>query len=109
MGGQVMNVREIRSKVANMARDARNLDRLVHSEAFARAWDAASEAQREELGAYVLSIDKHQVDRWVKKVLSSTSIEDKSVRELRELGRAAGINYVNHKTKEQIIAELRQE
>lgn len=104
-----MDIREIRSKISNVARDARNLDRLVQSEAFVRAWGAASEAQRLELQGYVLGIDKHQVDRWVKKVLSATNIEDKSVRELRELGRAAGINYVNQKSKDQIISELRAE
>ena len=103
-----MDLREIRSKVNNVARDARNLSRLVESEAFSRAWSAATAEQRLELEKHVIGIDKFQVDRWVKRVLSNTNIEDKSVRELRELGRAAGVPYVNHKTKEEIIKEIRE-
>lgn len=103
-----MELRDIRSRVNNLARDARNLSRLVESEAFARAWSAATAEQRAELQSYVLGIDKQKVDSWVKKVLAATNIEDKSVRELRELGRAAGVSYVNHKTKEEIIEELRK-
>lgn len=101
-----MNIQQIRSRVYNVARDARNLERLVTSETFARAWESASDAQRAELESYVLGIDKDKVNSWVKKVLAATSLHDKSVRELRSIAKAAGVQYVNHKDKDELIKEI---
>lgn len=101
-----MNIREIRSKVNNVARDARNLARLVESTLFDRAWSTASEVQRSELESYVLGIDKDKVSSWVKRVLAGGSLQDKSIREVRELAKAAGVHYVNNKMKDELIKEL---
>lgn len=103
----MMDLRQLKAKVHNVALEARNLSRIVDSEAFARAWEAANAAQREELHAYVVGIDKGKVDQWVKRVLSNINLEDKSFRELRDLAKAAGVLYYNNKTKEELLEELR--
>lgn len=97
----------IKTKVHNVARDARNLSRIVDSEAFDKAWAAASDAQRGELETYVFGIDKTNVDKWIKRVLSNVNLEDKPFKELRELAKAAGILYYNNKTKEELLEELK--
>lgn len=98
---------KLKARVHNVALEARRLSHIVDSEAFSRAWDAASEKQREELWSYVVGIDKANVDKWVKRVLSAINLADKSFRELRDLARAAGISYYNNLTKEELLEELK--
>lgn len=100
-------LRALRAKVHNIALNARNLSRIVDSEAFVRAWEAATLEQRVELEGYVIGIDKGKVDDWVKRVLSAISLDDKSFRELRELAKVAGVMYYNNKTKEELLEELK--
>jgi len=102
-----MDLFNIRCKVNNVARDARNLARVVDGEAFARAWEKASSVQREELAAYITGIDKDKVSGWVKRVLASMSLEDKPIRELRALAKAAGVDYVNNRQKDELIERLK--
>lgn len=102
-------LRQLKAKVHLVALDARNLSRVVDSEAFERAWDAATEVQRKELETYVFGIDKPKVDQWVRRVLSNIDLAAKSFRELRDLAKAAGILYYNNKTKEELLELLRPE
>lgn len=109
VGWQVIELCKLKARVHNAALEARSLSRIVDTEAFARAWDAANEKQREELWNYVVGIDKDNVDRWVKRVLSSVNLADKSIRELRDLARTAGVQYYNNLTKERLLEELTPE
>lgn len=103
----MVSLDNLKARVHNVALEARNMSRVVDSEAFSRAWDAASEKQRDELWGYVVGIDRNNVDRWVKRVLSAVNLADKSYRELRDLARAAGIPYYNNLTKDEILEELK--
>lgn len=103
------DLRQLRVRVINLACEARNLKRIIESEAFARAWDIATPAQRAELDSYIVGVEKRKVDAWLKRVLAAVNLNDKSVRELRELARAAGCDYYHHKTKEQLINALQKE
>lgn len=102
-------LKELESKVRNLVLDARALCRAVESEAFHKAWAVASLEQKQQLASHVASIDKHNVDRWVKSVLSASSLEGKSVKELRPLATAAGVQYINSKTKDELIQEIRKD
>lgn len=100
-------LRELRAKVRTISLDARALSRVTESEAFGRAWTAATPEQRAALQTFIAGIDKLSVDRWVRLILSGTVLEDKPVRDLRELAIAAGIKYVNVRTKDELIRFIR--
>lgn len=105
--GNSVDFKQLKAKVHNVALDARNLSRIVDSEAFARAWEAATEEQRRELERYVIGVDKTNVDNWVKRVLSKVDLNVKSFKELREIAKMAGIPYYNNKSKEELLEELK--
>lgn len=104
-----VTLRELQAKVRNVALDARALSRVVESEAFRKAWSVASAEQCTQLSEYIQGIDKQNVDKWIRRVLAAVSLEDKSVRELRNLAKAAGVTYVNSRTKEDLVKKIRED
>jgi hypothetical protein len=102
-----IQLRELQSRVRAISLDARSLSRLLESDVFKRAWTTASEAQKTQLHMSIASIDRAEVDRWVRRVLS-VKLEDKSSEELRRIAQALGVSYYNSRTKEDLVKQIRK-
>lgn len=104
-----VQLRELECKVRNLVLDARALCRAVESDLFHQAWMLATEEQKRQMLALVSGVDKRGVEKLVRSILSASSLEGKSIKELKPLAIAAGVQYVNHKTKEELIEEIRKD
>lgn len=114
LGGQVnipdsIRLCSLRKAVGNRARASRNLAVLVESELFNEAWKVATEAQKDRIEDYCRDLEKDLVESTCRRITAAAGdLEGRPIRDLREIAKAAGIEYYHHKTKEELIRELKK-
>lgn len=102
-----MNLQELQSEARLRALDARCLARLAESDSFNLAWSYASETERIEIAQHFVLCDRFKAEAWSKKILKQ-DLAQKSVRELREIAKGRGFDYYSHKSKAELLRELKQ-
>ena len=85
--------------------DTRAINRLVQTEAFEKAWKAASHDERTKMASAINDVDLDFVRVWIRAVNRKTLI-DLSIRDLRNLASRHHIKNYSRMQKEDLVSAL---
>jgi len=100
-----MTLKDIRLRNSTRVNRLRRVQRLLETELFAFAWNAANDAKRKEVDGWIYLGNISLIEKWVNESRKQ-DLEIMSLRQLRSRASAVGVQYYARLAKSELIWEI---